>query len=429
MAALSSQSAPPSILGAAHENHCARLYLDEDTDDPPSEESKASILQPATFIIPPSKLEKNLLFTQTKNDNTNVKNAKSENSNDTLPQQTLQISIGSEQSRMAKLASNATRNERSIRQKLREKENLLRTVFRSLSSHRKTNARLKEQMNNILEHKSEDFNLDSHQTKKMECERVISQLERDSHVIKEALQNIRMEYKSATSIALSMRRQAASMSTLFLDPTQTPTRSFITSGFTIPPYSAPYFVNACSKTSPDQTILQSLSARQFFGGGGGLLKRRNNMIGKRPSNPLPLSSVHKSFSRHRIAHTVTINSHLVYPVYCMCFDRTGRYFVTGADDHLVKLFYLGGANASSKNFMTRRSTYDMHQRGAVLVCTLRGHAGVVTDIDISADNALLASASEDGSCRIWGLHDGCPVAVLRGHVGGANMVRKSIVEV
>jgi WD40 repeat protein len=62
------------------------------------------------------------------------------------------------------------------------------------------------------------------------------------------------------------------------------------------------------------------------------------------------------------------------------------------------------------------------RRGAVLVCTLRGHASVITDIDVSSDNALLATASEDGDVRIWGMTDGCPVAILRGHEGGANMV-------
>ena len=66
---------------------------------------------------------------------------------------------------------------------------------------------------------------------------------------------------------------------------------------------------------------------------------------------------------------------------------------------------------------------EMCYNGAVLVCTLRGHAAVITDIDVSADNALLATASDDGDVRIWGMENGCPVAILRGHKGGANMVR------
>ena len=60
---------------------------------------------------------------------------------------------------------------------------------------------------------------------------------------------------------------------------------------------------------------------------------------------------------------------------------------------------------------------------ARLVCSLIGHAGVVSDIDVSVDNAMLATASMDGDVRVWGLKDGCPVAILRGHKDGANMVR------
>ena len=132
----------------------------------------------------------------------------------------------------------------------------------------------------------------------------------------------------------------------------------------------------------------------------------------------------------RISHTVTVNTHLAYPIYCLRFDRTGRYFVTGADDYLVRVFCVGrfaprgatGGNNGGGLGQDGNATV-APTRGAVLVCTLRGHAGVINDIDISSDNALLATASEDGDCRVWGLHDGCPVAILRGHVGGANMVR------
>ena len=42
--------------------------------------------------------------------------------------------------------------------------------------------------------------------------------------------------------------------------------------------------------------------------------------------------------RSRLAHAVTISAHLIYPVYCLKFDKSGRYFLTGADDQVVKLF-------------------------------------------------------------------------------------------
>ena len=111
-------------------------------------------------------------------------------------------------------------------------------------------------------------------------------------------------------------------------------------------------------------------------------------------------------------------SHPQYPVYCLRFDRTGQYFVTGADDQIVRVFRLGGAPPRDG----RAAGAGAPTRGAVLACTLRGHAGVVADLDVSADNALLATASGDGDVRVWGLRDGRPVAILRGHRNGANMV-------
>ena len=47
---------------------------------------------------------------------------------------------------------------------------------------------------------------------------------------------------------------------------------------------------------------------------------------------------------------------------------------------------------------------------------------MICDIDVSSDNAFLATASDDGDCRVWGLKDGTPIAILRGHKDGANMV-------
>lgn len=138
----------------------------------------------------------------------------------------------------------------------------------------------------------------------------------------------------------------------------------------------------------------------------------------------PTENTHARLSllKSRLSHAVTINCHLVYPVYCLKFDRTGKYFITGSDDQLVKLFHLGAGPKHGDRSAGKQFSYGANLRGAVLVCTLRGHAGVVTDVDVSVDNAMLATASADGDVRVWGLRDGCPVAILRGHKDGANMV-------
>ncbi len=160
----------------------------------------------------------------------------------------------------------------------------------------------------------------------------------------------------------------------------------------------------------------------------------------------------------RLQHCLTINCHLFYPVYCLKFDKTRRYFITGADDHLAKVFRLGGylpledlpsnirddnnhhSNGNDQISSTsitssnrplqaqdplsgRRSIHShTNGTGAVLISTLRGHNSVLTDMDVNVDNMLIATASEDGSVRVWSLRTSAVVAVLR-HSGGVNMVQ------
>jgi WD domain, G-beta repeat len=162
-----------------------------------------------------------------------------------------------------------------------------------------------------------------------------------------------------------------------------------------------------------------------------LLSREQPRIGCRPLTlSMNTAAVQRELLCHRLSHAVTINTHMACPVYCLKFDRTGRYFITGADDSLVKVFGFGDSlvragrttRVRSQESMATKLSRSSYVRGAILVATLRGHAGVINDIDVSCDNALLATASEDGDCRVWGLRDGTPVAILRGHEGGCNMV-------
>lgn len=61
-------------------------------------------------------------------------------------------------------------------------------------------------------------------------------------------------------------------------------------------------------------------------------------------------------------------------------------------------------------------------RNARLMRTLRGHSGVLTDVAVSNDNTLIASASEDRRIRIWSAADGAPLAVLQGHGDSINYI-------
>uniref|UniRef100_A0A336MD76 CSON013811 protein n=1 Tax=Culicoides sonorensis TaxID=179676 RepID=A0A336MD76_CULSO len=83
-------------------------------------------------------------------------------------------------------------------------------------------------------------------------------------------------------------------------------------------------------------------------------------------------------------------------VYCVLFDRSGKYIITGADDLLVKLW----------------SAIDGR-----LLATFRGASAEITDITVNLENTLLAAGSLDRILRVWDLQTCAPIAVLTAHTG------------
>ncbi|KAJ2786540.1 hypothetical protein GGI15_001444 [Coemansia interrupta] len=107
-------------------------------------------------------------------------------------------------------------------------------------------------------------------------------------------------------------------------------------------------------------------------------------IGSRCLNRMPLSVI-ASYKK-----LVRCHGHK-FPTYCVLFDRTGRRMITGSDDFLIKLWCT---------------------RTGYLLKTFKGHRSMVSDIAINTENTLLASASTDGSVRVWNLKTGEPRAVV-----------------
>jgi len=243
------------------------------------------------------------------------------------------------------------------------------------------------------------------------CDRVITQLKNKLEKLvgthMKSKQNILQTKEKAWSIYMESRRIVSN----FRDPYQTDK----------PLYVSGTFIDcniSCNK------IMNYIEGRK-----SGL--SQNNLISYqrqigRPFSQQGASEVRQAILSNRFSHALTISTHLSFPVYCLKFDKSGRYFVTGADDCLVKIFFLGASLSQASSGRPLRFTYGANARGAILISTLRGHAGVICDIDVSCDNAFLATASDDGDVRVWGMKDGCPIAILRGHVGGANMVSWSL---
>ncbi|OQS06899.1 hypothetical protein THRCLA_01069, partial [Thraustotheca clavata] len=107
-----------------------------------------------------------------------------------------------------------------------------------------------------------------------------------------------------------------------------------------------------------------------------------------------------TYSRYRILKT--LSGHLQISVYCVTFDKSGKYIITGSDDRLVKIW---------------------SARTGDLLYTLHGHVGNITDMDINADGTLLATSSDDKTLRVWEITSGFSIAVLVGHTSDVNTVR------
>ncbi|XP_011687322.1 PREDICTED: PH-interacting protein isoform X3 [Wasmannia auropunctata] len=120
-----------------------------------------------------------------------------------------------------------------------------------------------------------------------------------------------------------------------------------------------------------------------------VLQGRENSgpLSRRQAIPTKFYSKMKLY-RHTLGH--------LSAVYCVLFDRTGKYIITGADDLLVKIW----------------SSIDGR-----LLATFRGASAEIMDIAVNFDNTLLAAGSLDRVIRVWCFQSMSPVAVLTGHSG------------
>ena len=80
--------------------------------------------------------------------------------------------------------------------------------------------------------------------------------------------------------------------------------------------------------------------------------------------------------------------------YCAVYNKKGDKLVTGADDWLVKIW---------------------NARNGGLLASCRGHTEPITIVEVCPRDYLIASGSLDKDVRTWKLESGEPVSVLKGH--------------
>jgi len=142
------------------------------------------------------------------------------------------------------------------------------------------------------------------------------------------------------------------------------------------PHNAPLKPSSKKAHHYSQNIVNILNSRQVCG-------------------RAPTSSILPTHLYERFIRCKRLLGHLAC-VYCVSFDRTGRFIFTGADDMLIKIW----------------SAEDSR-----LLATLRGHSGEITDLTVNYENTLLAAGSCDKMIRVWCIKTTQPICVLTGHTG------------
>lgn len=158
-----------------------------------------------------------------------------------------------------------------------------------------------------------------------------------------------------------------------------------------------------TRTISDLSLLGCLSSGRDRGCiDSGMCFLNNRMLGltKWSTGQISNSGLPIALSAERMRRKILCNykllwtssGHALNPAYCTIVDGSGRFAITGADDYLIKVWDI--------------------EKG-VLALTCRGHNGFISIIALSPDNSLLASACTLGVIRIWRLHDGCCIKVLK----------------
>ncbi|NXA68971.1 DAW1 factor, partial [Mohoua ochrocephala] len=119
-------------------------------------------------------------------------------------------------------------------------------------------------------------------------------------------------------------------------------------------------------------------------------------------------------------------------IIALSFNTTGDRIITGSFDHTVAVWDVGTGRASTSCFISQLDLYEVNQSKAATQCpcwsvqlwnavtgthiaTLAGHRKEVLDVCFDYAGQRIATASADGSARVYSAETKQCIAKLEGH--------------
>lgn len=110
---------------------------------------------------------------------------------------------------------------------------------------------------------------------------------------------------------------------------------------------------------------------------------------------------------NEIAPVAKIQAHREYITKCV-YSPDGSLLATASSDGTAKLWRIDDEHPTEEPFLG-------HQRKVELVRSLGGHSKWIWDCAWSADSAYLVTGSSDNSARLWEVESGEAISIFTGH--------------